>query len=651
LKVLKFQPWLICLILIFLTLAACQPQATVESTPSPVSATEISSTTTPTIEPLRSLVICLGEEPLTLYPYGSDSRAMWGVLEAIYDGPIDTVNFESQPVILKELPSLENGGAVTQTVTVSAGDPVVDANGDLVPLVKDTIVLPTGCQDDTCAIKWDGTTELQMTQLSLTYTMLDGLLWSDGQPLTMADSVYSFQLAADPSTPVNRYHVERTAAYTNSSDTTLTWVGVPGFYPQHFGDLFWIPLPQHAWLGKTATELLTDPAATQTPLGWGPYQIKEWVSGSHIELIPNPNYFRSNEDLPIFDTLVYQFLGTTADSNLKALEIGECDLIDATVSLDEQLVDVVEKSNLGEIKAYFGQGPEWEHLDFGIVPASYDDGIQLNVDRPDWFGDLRMRQAFAYCIDRQTIADRYFVNRSAVPTSFYPPSHPFFNATLSTFAYDMEKGNALLDEMGWMDEDQNPSTPRIARNVTNVVDGTPLSINYFTTQSDLRVLVSNDIKNSVAACGIELNVLNIFPTELYAPGPEGVMFGRNFDLAQFTWQAGRDTPCFLYTADQIPNGANMWVGTNITGYQNPIYDQACGLAQQKQPVDQTVYMEANQKTQQIFVEDMPVLPLYYQLKIAASRPDFCGLDSLDVSSRSILRGLEAFNYDEKCKNP
>ncbi|PKN87687.1 MAG: hypothetical protein CVU46_03575 [Chloroflexi bacterium HGW-Chloroflexi-8] len=647
----KFQPGLIFMILVILIMTACQPQIAIENTPSPIVATEIIKTTTPTLEPPRSMVICLGDEPLTLYPYGSDSRAMWSVLEAIYDGPIDTVNFESQPVILKDLPTLENGGAVTQAVTVSAGDPVVDVNGDLVLLVKDTIVLPVGCQDDTCAIKWDGTTELQMTQLSLSFTMLDGLLWSDGQPLTMADSVYSFHLAADPSTPVNRYHVERTADYSSTSDTTLTWVGVPGFYPQHFGDLFWIPLPQHAWQSKTAAELLTDPAATQTPIGWGPYQIKEWVSGSHIELIPNPNYFRASENLPVFDTLVYQFLGTTADSNLKALEIGECDLIDATVSLDEQLVDVVEKSNLGEIKAYFGQGPEWEHLDFGIVPASYDDGIQMNSDRADWFGDLRMRQAFAYCIDRQAIADRYFVNRSEVPTSFYPPSHPLFDGSLSAIAYDVEKGTALLEEMGWMDEDQNPSTPRIARNVANVVDGTPLSINYFTTQSDLRVLVSNDIKNSVAVCGIELNVLNIFPSELYASGPEGVLFGRNFDLAQFTWQAGRDTPCYLYTTKQIPNEANMWIGTNITGYQNPDYDQACGLAQQKQPVDPALYMEANQKIQQIFAEDMPVLPLYYQIKIAASRPDFCGLDALDVSSRSVLRALETFNYGENCKNP
>jgi peptide/nickel transport system substrate-binding protein len=650
LKSRKFQPWLLLGIIALISVTACRPQTVTEVSTTPVLPTDIPATPTATPEPARSLIVCVGEEPLTLYPYGSDSRSMWSILEAIYDGPIDTLNFESQAVILKEIPSLENGAAVTQPVTVTAGEMVLNTQGQVVPLIAGTQILPAGCQDSSCALTWDGKSELQMTQLSLTYTLLDGLLWSDGQPLSMADSVYSFNLAADPATPVSQYYVERTASYSDSSATSLTWAGVPGFYTQHFGDLFWMPLPEHAWQGKSAAELLTDPTATQKPIGWGPYQVQEWVAGSHIELVPNPNYFRAAEGLPVFDSLVYQFLGTTADSNLKALEIGECDLIDSTVALDEQLTDVVEKSNLGEFKAYFGQGPEWEHLDFGIVPATYADGIQASTDRPDWFGDLRMRQAFAYCIDRQTIADRYFVNRSAVPTSFFPPTHPLFDESLSLIPYDVNQGVALLEEMGWIDEDQNPSTPRVASGVTNVPDGTPLSLNYFTTQSDLRVLVSMDVRDSLAGCGIELKVQNILPSELYAAGPDGVLFGRAFDLAQFTWQSGRDNPCYLYSSGQIPNEANMWVGTNITAYQNPEYDQACVLAQQDQPMDQDSFTAANQTTQQIFSEDLPVLPLYYQLKIGASRQDFCGLESLDVSARSMLWAIEAYNYGADCPN-
>jgi len=630
---------------LILSLSACKPQtSTPVTSPTLVLPTEPQPTLTPTVDIPTDLVICTAQEPLTLYPYGSDNRSMWSVLEAIYDGPIDLVDFTPQPVILKEIPSEASGSVVSAPVNVKAGDLVLNASGEVVPLLKDTVVLPAGCRDESCALQWDGAADLELPQLSVTFNLIDGILWSDGTPLTMADSVYSFKLASDPATPVNRFYVERTASYTSGDSQTLTWIGIPGFATDQFEDLFWLPLPEHVWGQKSAADLLTDPVSTRQPLGWGPYQIVDWVAGNHILLARNPNYFRSAEGLPKFETLTFQFLSEHADSNLKGLEIGECDLVDSTVALDEQLLDVVEQSNLGGIKAYFGQGPEWEHLDFGIQPASYDDGYQPGIDRPDWFGDVRMRQAFAYCSDRETIANRYFFNRSSVPVSFYPPTHPAFDASLSPLPYDPSKGTALLQELGWQDNDQNAATPRVAVGVPNVVDGTALILDYVTTQSDLRVQVATDMSNSLAGCGIQVNVRHIFPAELYAAGPEGVMFGRNFDLAQFTWQSGRQSPCFLYTKQQIPSVENLWVGTNVSGYQNEDYDLACQLVLN----DSSNQRDAVIEVQSIFNEELPVLPLYYQLKIAASRPDFCGLDSLDVSARSILYGLESFGYGLLC---
>ena len=44
-------------------------------------------------------------------------------------------------------------------------------------------------------------------------------------------------------------------------------------------------------------------------MGWGPYTVKEWVKGDHIELEKNPLYFRAGEGLPAFDKLIYRFLG------------------------------------------------------------------------------------------------------------------------------------------------------------------------------------------------------------------------------------------------------------------------------------------------------------------------------------------------------
>src|SRR5574338_1049126 len=130
---------------LILSLAACQSNTpTVQVTPpvNPTAPTAAAVTNTPdllptgtaTVEPPRTLVVCTQEEPATLYPYGGNSRSMWSVLEAIYDGPFDTRSFSIQPVILQKVPSLTEGDAVLRPVTVRAGEPVVDVDGNLVAL-------------------------------------------------------------------------------------------------------------------------------------------------------------------------------------------------------------------------------------------------------------------------------------------------------------------------------------------------------------------------------------------------------------------------------------------------------------------------------------------------------------------------------------
>jgi ABC-type transport system substrate-binding protein len=91
------------LIVISLILSACQPQSTPEA-PTPVLPPTQLPQTDPAQEqpslppvptPARSLVICLGQEPDTLYPFGSSAPSMWSVLEAVYDGPFDMLEYGS----------------------------------------------------------------------------------------------------------------------------------------------------------------------------------------------------------------------------------------------------------------------------------------------------------------------------------------------------------------------------------------------------------------------------------------------------------------------------------------------------------------------------------------------------------------------------
>jgi peptide/nickel transport system substrate-binding protein len=636
---------------LFLLLAGCQGKT---ATVPPVNPTSAPSATaqppaaTATPEIPKTLVVCTQDEPQTLYLYGGSSQSMWSVLEAVYDGPYDSRAFSTQPVILEKIPSLTDGDAALRPVTLQAGDSVIDVDGNLVALQAGTKVLPTGCNSLECAVAWDGTSALTVDQLVVTFKIKNGIKWSDGQPLKASDSAYSYSVASDPATPSSKYLTDRTFSYKALDERTVEWTGMPGFYEQRFGTFFWLPLPEHVYGQKSAQALLTDAAATRSPLGWGPYVIQEWTAGDHITLRKNENYFRAAEGLPGFDTLVYRFAGNAADGDLNALLSGECDVVDQNSQFLEMFPDLLERESQGKLKTYVGQGPEWEHLDFGIRPAAYDDGYDAaSGDRPDLFGDVRVRQAFAYCIDRQTIIDQLLYHRSELPASFLPPSHPLYQKDLTAYPYKPEEGIKLLEEAGWKDEDNNPDTPRVAAGVSGVPDGTVFSVTYLTTEAALRKQVAQAVAGGLKGCGIQAKVQFINPGSLFSPGPAGMVFGRKFDLVAFSWEASPRPNCLLYSSAQVPGGGNQWIGANISGFSNPEYDAACARAYWARPNDND-YAERNQKMQEQFAHDLPSIPLYFYPKIAIARTGLCGLE-MDVTARSFLWNIEGIHYAAECQ--
>jgi peptide/nickel transport system substrate-binding protein len=135
----------------------------------------------------------MGQEPNSLYPFGELNSAARSVLAVIYEGPIDSVSYEYQPVILTQLPSLENEDAQIVTVSVQAGATLVDADGNLTELETGLRVRPAGCRNDDCAITYDGVSALEMDQMIVTFRLRPDLAWSDGTPLTADDSIYSFE--------------------------------------------------------------------------------------------------------------------------------------------------------------------------------------------------------------------------------------------------------------------------------------------------------------------------------------------------------------------------------------------------------------------------------------------------------------------------
>jgi len=621
------------------------PQAAATQTaPAPQEATPtLAATLTPA--PPATLTICLGQEPNTLYPYASPNMAARDVLAAIYDGPVDVFSNGYQPVILEKIPSLANGDAQRVPVKVKRGDPVLNASGQSVALDTGVKVFPSGCTDLACVVRFDGQTELELDQMVVTFRLKTGLLWSDGAPLTAADSVYAFTLASDPASAVSKYLIDRTQSYEAVDDLTVQWWGRPGFIDTAYADNFWAPLPQHAWGEKSAADLARADLTARPPLGWGAYVFEEGAPGDFIRLSKNDNYFRAAEGLPAFDALVFRFL-PDAESAISALTVGECDLLNTSLRLEGQLNLLTQLENKGQARVAIATTPLMERLDLGIAPASYDDGIGLN-DRPNLLGDVRTRQAIAFCLDRQKVVDTVFGGLTSVPDTFVPSTHPFYSAQTVHYAHDANQGIALLEQIGWKNVDDNLLTPRTALNVSGVPNGTALMLKYATTGATQRRQVTEILSASLAECGIGVTLEYFDPNTFYAPGPGGELFGRQFDLAEYAiTTAGSDPACAAFTGDAIPDASNGWLGVNISGYKNSDFDTLCTQSQHTLPEDAQSAALWTQM-QAIYANDLPSIPLYQRLKVVVARPDFCNL-SIDSTTLFDLWNLEEYSIAATC---
>ncbi len=634
---------LLIAILPFLFLAACSNEVSIPPTaiPQQVTITPSPIPPTPTDIP-KSLNICIGQEPASLYLYSENrSQAMWSVLEAIYDGPIDYVDYEYQAVILEKIPSLADGDAKLEPATVKEGMDIVDADGNYRTLQKGIKYLPSGCTSTDCVREYSGNEQVQMDQLSVQFKLKQGLTWADGVPLTAADSVFSYAISGSHST-IDL--IRKTAAYTALDDQTVEWKGIPGFMDQKYMARFWIPQPSHMLSGKD----LAGREEERQPLGWGPYMISEWVAGDHIQLIKNPFYFRAGEGLPKVDRITYRFLDGNSQQSMEALLSGECDLLDESTLLDDQLTVIKDLQAAGKLLPVISSSTIWEGINLGIKPSIYDTTLSAyNAQRPDYFEDKRTRQAISMCINKESINQEVWAGFAGIPSSFLGTGHPDLLNGLQDYSYNVDKANALFEEIGWKDFDNNPATPRVAVSVPNVNYGVPLSLSYYTTNSDARKKAAAMISEDLAQCGVQLNIKHISPEELFATGPEGVLFGRKFDLAQFSWSPSSMTACRFYTSAQINNVDNYWTGVNVSGYSSAEFDAACQAASAVLP-GQESHLDKQHTVQQVFSEDLPVIPLYQFLRIGVSRVDLCGYQ-MDATSRSGLWNIENFDYGNGCK--
>lgn len=592
----------------------------------------------PTIDPSKVLNVCLGSEPSSLFIYNNSSKSGWSVLESIYDGPFDTIDGRDVSVIF------ENVDFVKDEVQAKEGDIVMNSRGEAVALVAGMEVTPANgenvCGSDACTVQWDGVTPLSFYQATITYKIKSGILWSDGETLSAKDSVYSWRLAGDPAIPGSKKMFNLTKSYKATDDQTVVWLGIPGFIPQKASDVFWLPLPEHVMGNMKAADILVDEGINRTPIGWGAYKIAEWIPGDQITVVRNAAYRNTETGVaPFFDKVIFHFYGKAGDNNLAALKSGSCDIVDTSVDLLPNLEPILEDVRDGKISAYIQPQTVWEQLTLNFAP--------LNQKEFGYFADLSVRKGIARCLDREALIRQVLYGQSEIPQGFYPSQHSLFAGNLTDTEFDPVAGRALLEDAGWIDSDGDSTTPRVSSGVEGVPDGTEFTVTLETSESTERIKTAELIRDQLADCGISVTVQAEDQAKIYAQGPEGSVFGRKFDMAMFAWASGDQSPCSLYLSSQIPTEENQWIGLNVGGYRSVAYDSACNIAQNASPMEED-YLFKTEKVQQLFAEDLPVIPLYFYPAIGLSGNRICGLKN-SIGMRSLLYNIELLTRsDSNC---
>lgn len=311
-------------------------------------------------------------------------------------------------------------------------------------------------------------------------------------------------------------------------------------------------------------------------VGTGPFSFVEWLEGDHVTLQRNDAYWGEPAKL---DRIVFQAI-ENAPTRLAQLEAGS---IDIAVSLSPDDLDVV-LSNPDLVQAT--GGPE---LTLGYI------GID---QRNPPFEDVRVRQAFAYAIDKEAIVDAFYGSLGDVAAEFIPPGL-IGRAELEPYPYDPEKARELLAEAGYPD------------GFSTEFWYMPVSRPYFPTPKD----IAEAVAGYLADVGIDVQ-LNTEDWGLYLADTDTA----KFPLSMSGWFADYPDP---------NNFINTFFGTTRTeeGYGwDDAYSKEVGelLSEAARASDQDERVALYQQASRIVYEQMPALPFVNPRSLNATRANIHG---------------------------
>jgi peptide/nickel transport system substrate-binding protein len=403
---------------------------------------------------------------------------------------------------------------------------------------------------------------------TITWTLKEGLLWSDGTPVTAADAVFTWQYCTHPEGGCAQSPNFGGVSNVEAVDDRTIRITFSAPQPYPYGPLVGgqSPLLQAAQfadcLGARAPEC-TD--ANFMPIGTGPFVVTDFKANDVVTLEANPNY--RDPAKPAFQTVVLKGGGDAASAARSVLETGEFDYA-WNAQVEPEILDAMAAAGRGEVISSFGTLVERIHVNQTNPDPALGDTRSTTEHPHPFLTDPNVVKALSLAIDREILVETGYGAAGQVTCNLVPA--PDYNASPNNDwckTQDLDEANRLLDEAGY------------ARGSDGIreKDGVRLSVLYQTSTNSVRQAAQALIKQWWEEIGVETELRNIDAGVFFGADPgspdtlqkfyaDVEMYANNFD--------GTDPERYLgdWVCSEIPRPETQWQGGNTSRFCSEEFD-------------------------------------------------------------------------------